>query len=165
MTTKEYNTCVRLWADDVYRFAMHCGCDSELAKDTAQESFAALWERRDEVSSDKGKAYLLSAVHKKVASHYRHVQVHQQAAPRLQESQSVAPDENFDLQQALRQALGQLPEVQRSAIVLKDMEGYGCGEVAEILSLSENQVRVYLFRARVSLKKTLIALGYDYNNQ
>lgn len=165
MTTKEYNTGVRLWADDVYRFAVHCGCDREQAKDAVQESFAALWERRQSVTTDKGKSFLLSIVHKKVASHFRHAEVHQHAVPKLQTAPCATPDENFDLQAALREALKQLPEIQRSAIELKDVQGYSCGEVAEILSLSESQVRVYLFRARVSLKKTLIALGYDYNNQ
>ena len=47
---------------------------------------------------------------------------------------------------------------------LKDVEGYSCKEIADMLSLTEKQVSVYLFRARVSLKKTLIALGYDNNN-
>ena len=57
-----------------------------------------------------------------------------------------------------------LPQVQREAVMLKDIEGYDVHEISEILSISENQVRVYVFRARVSMKKTLIALGYDGNN-
>ena len=60
--------------------------------------------------------------------------------------------------------MARLPQVQQAAIELKDVEGYSCREIAEILSLTEKQVSVYLFRARVSLKKTLIALGYDNNN-
>ena len=165
MTTKEYNNGVRLWSDEVYRFAVHCGFDKELAKDATQESFATLWEQRKDVAVDKGKSFLLSVVHHKIASHFRHGQVHQHAVAQLRVCSSVAPDENFDLQAALRKSMQKLPEVQRSAIELKDVQGYSNSEIANILSISENQVGVYLFRARVSLKKSLIALGYDYNNQ
>ena len=47
--------------------------------------------------------------------------------------------------------------------MLKDVEGFSCHEIGEILNLSESQVSVYLFRARVTMKKSLIALGYDNN--
>ena len=50
------------------------------------------------------------------------------------------------------------------ALLLKDLEGYSCHEIAEILHEDEKQVSVYLYRARVSMRKTLIALGYDNNN-
>lgn len=164
MTQKEYNNGVRLWADDVYRFAVHCGGGEELSKDAVQEAYASLWERRELVSMEKGKAYLLTVAHNHLMSHHRHQHVHQQVASLLTPAAMVVPDESFDLQEALHRAMEKLPQVQRAAIELKDLEGYSCKEIAEILSLSEKQVTVYLFRARVSLKKTLIALGYDNNN-
>ena len=49
--------------------------------------------------------------------------------------------------------------------MLKDVEGYSCREIAEVLNISETQVSVYLFRARITMKKQLIALGYDNNNR
>ena len=163
MTQKEYNNGVRLWADDVYRFAVRCG-DGEEAKDAVQEAFASLWERRDKVEVEKGKSFLLTVVHNCMMSHHRHELVHQQTLPLLDPDRVVQPDERFDLQDALHKALERLPQVQREAVQLKDVEGYSCKEIADMLSLTEKQVSVYLFRARVSLKKTLIALGYDNNN-
>lgn len=164
MTQKEYNNGVRLWADDVYRFAVRCGGDHEMSEDAVQEAYATLWERREAVSVEKGKSFLLTVAHNYLMSLHRHEQVHQQAAPFLVEEEAVCPDERFDLQEALHKALERLPQVQRAAVVLKDVEGYSCKEIAEMLHLSEKQVSVYLFRARVSMKKTLIALGYDNNN-
>jgi len=163
MTQKEYNNGVRLWADDVYRFAVRCGGGEE-SKDAVQEAFASLWERKEQVEAEKGKSFLFTVVHNCLMSRHRHLQVHQQAIPLLQPDEVVQPDERFDLQEALHKALGRLPEVQRAAVQLKDVEGYSCKEIANMLSLTEKQVSVYLFRARVSLKKTLIALGYDNNN-
>ena len=164
MTQKEYNNGVRLWADDVYRFAVRCGGDEELSKDAVQEAYASLWEKREQVEVEKGKSFLFTVVHNCLMSHHRHELVHQQNLPLLQPDRVVPPDERFDLQDALHKALERLPQVQREAVQLKDVEGYSCREIAEMLSLTEKQVSVYLFRARVSLKKTLIALGYDNNN-
>lgn len=165
MTQKEYNNGVGLWADDVYRYAVHCSGDREQSKDWVQEAFATLWESRAKVSPAKGKSFLLAVVHNQVMSHFRHQAVLRENLGELKGEQSIGPDERFDLHDALRLALQTLPQVQREAVILKDMEGYDCREIAEILSLSENQVHVYLFRARVSLKKTLISLGYDNYNR
>lgn len=164
MTQKEYNNGVRLWADDVYRFAVRCGGGEELSKDAVQEAYASLWEKREQVEVEKGKSFLFTVVHNCLMSHHRHEQVHQQTLPLLEPERVVQPDERFDIQEALQRALMRLPQVQREAVQLKDVEGYSCKEIAEMLSLTEKQVSVYLFRARVSLKKTLIALGYDNNN-
>ncbi|MBR1833953.1 MAG: sigma-70 family RNA polymerase sigma factor [Bacteroidales bacterium] len=163
MTRKEYNNGVKLWADDVYRYSVHCCSDSETAKDGVQEAFAALWEHRDTVSTDKGKSFLMSVVHNWAMSLHRHEKIHQENAFDLMGETTAQPDTSFDLREALQIAAARLPEIQRSALLLKDMEGFSCREIAEILNLSENQVTVYLFRARVSMKKTLIALGYDNN--
>ncbi len=164
MTQKEYNNGVRLWADDVYRFAVRCGGGEE-ARDAVQEAYASLWERREQVEVEKGKSFLFTVVHNCLMSHHRHEQVKQQVQPLLEPDRMVQPDERFDLQDALHKALERLPQVQREAVQLKDVEGYSCKEIADMLSLTEKQVSVYLFRARVSLKKTLIALGYDNNNR
>lgn len=163
MTRKEYNNGVMLWAGDVYRYAAHCCGDPETAKDGVQEAFAALWEHRDQVSTDKGKAFLMSVVHNWAMSLHRHAKVHQENAYNLMGETVALPDTSFDLREALQTAAAQLPEIQRSALMLKDVEGFSCHEIGEILNLSESQVSVYLFRARVTMKKSLIALGYDNN--
>ena len=164
MTRNEYNNGVSLWADDVYRYAVHCCGDREQSKDFVQEAFATLWEKRESVATEKGKAFLLAVVHNHVMSHFRHEAMHRERADMLRGEQMTGPDEAFDLHDAIQKAMEALPQVQREAVMLKDVEGYDCREIADILSINENQVRVYLFRARVSMKKTLIALGYDGNN-
>jgi RNA polymerase sigma-70 factor (ECF subfamily) len=39
--------------------------------------------------------------------------------------------------------------------MLRDYEGYSYEEIEEITGLSESQVKVYIYRARVSMKKYL----------
>jgi RNA polymerase sigma-70 factor, ECF subfamily len=55
----------------------------------------------------------------------------------------------------LYQALQQLPEKQRAAIVLRDIEGLSTTEVAEVLGSSEATVRSQISTARLKIKKVI----------
>ncbi len=165
MTAKEYNNGVALWADDAMRFALRCGGSRSDCEDAVQEAMAALWSHRDEVPRDKGKGYLLSAAYRSLMQILRHSKVVQQHA---EATQALAqgyqdPDLRFDLREAIERSLQALPEVQRAILQLRDVEGYSYREIGETLSLSDSQVQVYLFRARVAMRKQLKLMGYDNN--
>jgi RNA polymerase sigma-70 factor (ECF subfamily) len=55
----------------------------------------------------------------------------------------------------LRRALESLPEKERLAVVLRDIEGLSTAEVAEILQSSESTVRSQVSRARVRMKDAI----------
>lgn len=68
------------------------------------------------------------------------------------------PDREADrsaLHVALRQALATLPERQRVAVVLFDVEGYSHGEIAEVLGIPVGTVRSHVFHARRTLRTAL----------
>ena len=52
-------------------------------------------------------------------------------------------------------ALGQLPERERAALVLRELEGLSTGEVAEALGSTESTVRVQISKARLKLRELL----------
>ncbi len=58
-----------------------------------------------------------------------------------------------DRLQLVRQMVDNLPEKQRSCIQLRDFEGKTYKEIAQILSISEDQVKVNIFRARQAIKQ------------
>lgn len=147
------------------RFAVRCGgCRSD-CEDAVQEALAALWSHREKVAFNKGRSYLLSAAYRSLMSSLRHRRVMQEHARSIRESASVCqqPDESFDLKEAIENALVTLPEVQRAILQLRDVEGYSYREIGETLGLSDDKVQVYLFRARVSMRKQLKKMGYDNN--
>ena len=49
MTTAEYNNCVDLYSDGVYRFILKNTKDIDKAKDVVQETFVRLWNKVEEV--------------------------------------------------------------------------------------------------------------------
>jgi len=61
----------------------------------------------------------------------------------------------FESQQVVERTVSILPPLQKSIILLRDLEGYSYEEIGEILKLSPSQVKVYLFRARNKVKKQL----------
>src|SRR5215471_11272328 len=57
--------------------------------------------------------------------------------------------------ESLHRALQELPEKERAAIVLRDIEGFSTAEVAEILSSSEGTVRSQISTARLKIRKAI----------
>jgi RNA polymerase sigma-70 factor (ECF subfamily) len=60
---------------------------------------------------------------------------------------------SFDLHEILNRGLSELSEIQRNVVLLRDYEGYSYQEIGEMTDLSEQQVKVYIFRARKFLKE------------
>lgn len=55
----------------------------------------------------------------------------------------------------LWRALNDLPEKERMAVILRDIEGLSTSEVATILRSSESTVRSQVSRARVRMKEAI----------
>lgn len=161
MTVAEYNNGIPLWADDVMRFASRCSDSFLDAEDAVQEAFASLWQHRSDVAADKGKGYLLSAAYRHLMRCFRHRSVVARHAQFLVPEGQVRPDEHFDLKEALAASMKQLPPVQRAILHLRDVEGYSYHDIAAELQISDDQVQVYLFRARIAMRKHLSLLGYN----
>jgi RNA polymerase sigma-70 factor (ECF subfamily) len=64
--------------------------------------------------------------------------------------------ERKETAEAVRRAIGRLPETYRTVLMLRDIEGMTNQEVAEILEITPNAVKIRLHRARMALR-TLIA--------
>ncbi len=151
MTIPDYNSAVDLHADGIYRFAVKHLRDEELAKDVVQESFARLWMKVHEVEGRKVKSYLFTTAHHimvdEVRKGKRSTRMEEQH-DQLLRTTTAQPD----LKEVLDNALATLPEVQRSVVLLRDLEGYSYDEIAELTGLNSSQVKVYIYRGRSALK-------------
>jgi RNA polymerase sigma-70 factor (ECF subfamily) len=151
MTIRDYNSAVDLWADGLYRFAVKNLADAEAARDVVQDSYEKLWVHRDEVNAEKVKSYLFTTAHHLMIDRFRKGQrekvVQSELMPEFSAEQGY-----FDLHDILHEAVGKLPEIQRSVVLLRDYEGYSYREIGEMAGLSEAQVKVYIYRARIFLK-------------
>lgn len=66
--------------------------------------------------------------------------------------------ESSEMQQIVRRGLHQVPEVFRSAVMLRDLEGMSYEEVAEVLDVSVGTVKSRILRGRQALREILAPL-------
>lgn len=162
MTTKEYNESVDKYADGIFRFILQRLKNEDVARDVVQDTFAKVWLKKESVAAEKAKSYLFTTAHHTMIDLLRKEKYQKEIESidqsSLHEGRYQKPDQNFDLQAVLHNALNQLPDIQKSVILLRDYEGYAYDEIGEITNLTESQVKVYIFRARKKLKSILGSL-------
>jgi len=157
MTISEYNSCVDDFSDGVYRFILKNLKNTDVSHDIVQEAFMKMWVKRKEVTATKGKSYLFTTAYHTMIDYIRKNSgnVSMDNVEYVQEESSY--NNYSDLKDILNEAVGRLPDIQRSVILLRDYEGYSYEEIGSITNLKESQVKVYIYRARVALKKYIVS--------
>ena len=106
----------------------------------------------ENIDFEKSRSYLFSTAYHTMIDLFR-------KEKKKADFNSVKPDDfshseqYSDLNEILHRALNNLPEDQKSVILLRDYEGYSYEEIGEITGLNESQVKVYIYRARLYLKQ------------
>jgi len=152
MTTSEYNQCVDLFADGVYRFIVKNIKNEEKARDVVQDAFVKMWDKAKTIDHNKAKSYLFTTAYHTMIDYIRR-EKKQTGLDEIAGNEHMFVDHAYsDLNEVLNEAVGKLPEIQKSVVLLRDYEGYSYKEIGDITSLSEAQVKVYIYRARLFLK-------------
>lgn len=151
MTVEEYNKSVDLYSDNVYRFILKNLRDEDKSKDIIQDTYEKLWLNYKSVDFGKVKSYIFTTAYRTMIDLIRR-EKKQGDFNNVKEEKYAHNEQYSDLQEILHQAIQQLPEIQRSVVMLRDYEGYSYDEIAEIANLNESQVKVYIYRARMFLK-------------
>lgn len=152
MSPEVYNRCVEEHADRLYRFVLKNVRDEDKAADIVQDAYEKMWRYREGVQDDKAKSYLFTTAYHVMIDALKREQ-------RMTRPERGLPDEGCsggqysDLNEILHAALERLPADQKMVILLRDYEGYSYEEIEQITGLSQSQVKVYIYRARVFLKK------------
>ena len=156
MTEREYNECVNLYADNVYRFILKNLRHKEDAKDVVQGAFEKLWINRAKIENDRSKSYLSTIAYNQMIDHVRKNK-RIVLSEEFSEHARGEISQRHDAKRILNEALYKLNEKQRSLILLKDYEGYSYEEIGQITGLNESQVKVYLHRARLQLREYIVS--------
>jgi len=151
MTVKEYNRAVEEYADSVYRFIRGNLKDEERANDIVQDSYEKLWCRVAEINYTVVKSWLFSTAYNNMIDIIRKEKRMTTLEP-SHENELVYESQYSDLHEILNEALQRLPEQQRISVMLRDYEGYSYKEIGDITGFSEAQVKINIYRARISLK-------------
>lgn len=157
MTVSDYNNCVDRYSDGLYRFMLKNTRDKDLAKDLVQDAFEKLWRKLNAVEAEKAKTYLFTTGYHAFIDYTRKQKFKGDYNEIIEANHGYQQNYN-NLKEIINNALEKLPEIQRTVIMLRDYEGYDYNEIGEITNLTESQVKVYIFRARQTLKNYLVKL-------
>lgn len=151
MDLQSYNSCVQKHADGVYRFVLKHIKDRDAAKDIVQDSFEKMWRKIDTIEAEKAKTYLFTTAYHTLID-YTRKESRKSKMDEVDYNSHSHTKQYSDLKSVLNAGLEQLPEIQKTVLLLRDYEGYDYAEIGKITNLNESQVKVYIFRARTFLK-------------
>ncbi len=157
----EFRTDILPLKNELYRLALRITLNPAEAEDIVQDTMIKVWNKReqwDEIESIE--AFCLTICRN--LSLDRIKKADNQTAV-LDESNDP-PDGSYtsdpeaqtvqrDRIQLVRKLIEQLPEKQRSCIWLRDIEGKTYKEIATVMGISEQQVKVNIFRARQAIRQ------------
>lgn len=159
MTVSEYNQCVRQYSDNLFRFLVKNIRNEEKANDLVQDTFEKMWRKVETVSFEKAKSYLFTTGYHTMIDMIRRDKK-QGNFDEVNQTKLSHSEQYTDLNEILHLALDTLPEQQKSVVLLRDYEGYSYREIEDITGLNESQVKVYIYRARIAMKKYLVKIDY-----
>lgn len=159
--TATYTRLISDIRDTIYRLALSIVGDVAEAEDIVQDIFERAWRARDAVlESEYPGAYICRMTRNLAIDRLRHKERHKTLS--IDYRQAGADGNNStnlnDMAATTRQIIAALPEKQRTAIHLRDVEGYEIEEIAEILDSDATSIRMNLSRARKSVREQLIKL-------
>ncbi len=166
-----YNILVDRYRDAVYSVAIRYMRRTDLADDVTQDAFMRAYDALDSFRNDEGrgfKSWLLRIATNRALDVLR---FEARRPARSLDAAMDAEDSNWEpvtdadhpvelaeraaLQHYLEQALGELAEDQRLAVILFDIEGYSYEEISEISGVAVGTVKSRLHRGRARLREIL----------
>jgi len=159
MKSSEFKLMVMPYSSRLYRMAFRLMNSREEAEDIVQEVYVKLWSMRNELDKYNSiEALCIRITRNLCLDHLRRRKVSHDAlkAEKLKEesypetpSESLEKKENAEL---LHTLIAALPEPQRSLVHLRHMEGKEYEEIAEMVNMNVNAIRVSISRARKQMR-------------
>ncbi|MCC8187606.1 MAG: RNA polymerase sigma factor [Bacteroides sp.] len=145
--------------DKLFRLALRITLHRAEAEDVVQEAMIRVWNRREEWPRlESIEAYCITIVRNLAIDRVHLKESGNQSLTVEVEDLHWVPGpldglvrkERLEL---IHQLIGELPEKQKMVMQPRDIEGEGYKEIARILQITEQQVKVNLFRARQKVKQ------------
>jgi RNA polymerase sigma-70 factor (ECF subfamily) len=157
--------------DKLYRLALRLLQNVQEAEDVVQETMIRIWGKREEWGQWQSiEAYCMISIRNSCLDRLRKQRLQLRPVREDKDWDITSPDkdpqEKMMAKEAMiqiRKCMDELPQHQQLVIQLREIEGFSYNEIAEVLDMSMDQVKVNLFRARNAIKKSIIKEGSPWN--
>lgn len=162
MKSLEFKLLVMPYSSRLYRMAFRLMNNREEAEDIVQEVYVRLWEMRNELNNYNSiEALSIRIARNLCLDHLRRKKINQNAlkAEKIkEEGHPVTPIEDLEKKEEaeiIHTLIAALPEPQRSLVHLRHLEGKEYEEIAEMVNMNVNAIRVSISRARKQMRQML----------
>ncbi len=148
----------------LYRFAFMLVNNRPEAEDIVQDALMKLWLKREDLRKvENVEAWSMTMVKNMAYDRLRQQKRHNDfsLSPENIKSETVPAENIMEIDEKLNHIhryMETLPERQKQAIFLREIEGHSYKEISDIMGIDENLVKVTLFRARDNLRKKILKI-------
>lgn len=157
MENISFRTTVLPLSDRLYRLALRITMNKAEAEDVVQDTLLKVWECREDWNQINNlEAFAIATCRNRALDVVKRAGRDTENLDEMAHFSSQTPHEQLEAREEIslvRRLMDSLPEVQRTIMLLRDIEGKTYQEIAQTLDISETQVKVYLHRARTKIKK------------
>lgn len=163
MNADEFTISVLPLKHKIYRFSLRMLGKIEEAEDSVQEVMIRLWNNREDLGKYKSiEAFAMVVTRNFCLDRLKSKNYHHTSLNVLKENpvegNPYTHVEQRDTIEQVHRIIGQLPEQQKSVIHLRDVEGLEFEEIALVMNMNLNAVRVNLSRARKHVRDAIIKM-------
>jgi len=163
MHVEEFTGIIDPIKDKLYRYALRIVKDEMGAEDVVQEVIIKLWKKKEQFAEiDNKEAWCMTLT--------RNLSIDKTRSKKGGRTESIEDyhhvkdktldpykeTKSKDMMNRIMAMMETLPENQKSVLHLRDVEGYSYKEISEITTLSVDQVKVNLYRARKSMREKIL---------
>ena len=159
MENISFRTTVLPLSDRLFRLALRITMNRAEAEDVVQDTLLKVWEHREEWEQINNlEAFAIATCRNRALDIVKRAGRNTENLDEMAHFSTQTPHEQLEASEQIslvRRLMDELPEVQRTIMLLRDIEGKTYQEIAQLLGISETQVKVYLHRARTKIKDKL----------
>jgi RNA polymerase sigma-70 factor (ECF subfamily) len=166
MKTISFQNDILPLKNELFRLALRITQERAEAEDVVQETMMKVWKRREQwAEMESIEAFCLTVCRNLALDKTRRMERQLRTAPPPTDPADLSHASNpeqvaieRDRLRLVRQLMDQLPEKQRSCMQLRDVEGKSYRDIATVLDITEQQVKINIFRARQTIRERFLAL-------
>ncbi|MDA0194282.1 MAG: RNA polymerase sigma factor [Bacteroidetes bacterium] len=156
-------------SDKMYRYALSILKEPETAHDVVQECLMKIWDKRNMLDTiDNMEAWVIRITRNQCYDWVRTNRFSVLTVEEMEKSDPIDADQMTlvnNQQDWLDQVLESLPQKQKEVFHLREVEDLSYQDIADVLSVSLDEVKVTLHRARNKVRSSMQKIeGYGIAN-